>query len=184
MERPYLDKWKLYLLSEAKGPEKPPYFKNMYGSIFNITKANTKEVEETMSRILKQTVNIEIWDTNPIKISCNSSGGSILYVESIVNGKPTWERWNISRDMSYIWGSEGSKKYMFNYDKDWSYLRTALVDDSMKKKYFVHKNDDIPIKMSSQLMPMAGSQSSGDTFVELRPGTKAYEAVKHKVFKD
>ena len=183
MERPYLDKWKLYLLSEAKGPEKPPYFKNIYGSTKNAIKANLKEVAKTMSRILKQTVTIEIpnidgWGEN--FIACNNSKGEVIYVEYDEDGKHVWERRNWTAYMSYNWGTNGTQKYVWNYDKDWIYLRTAHVKDGMKKRYFVHKKDETPIKMNSQLME---PQSSGD-YVELRPGTKAYEAVKHKVFKD
>jgi hypothetical protein len=51
------------LLSE--GTEKPPYFKNIYGGIKNITPKNALEVEKTMSRILKV----------PVKLS-NGGGGS------------------------------------------------------------------------------------------------------------
>jgi hypothetical protein len=183
MERPYLNKWQQYLLSEAKGPEKPPYFKNIYGSTNNAIKANTKEVAKTMSRILKQTVTIEIpnmdaWPEN--FIACNNSKGEPIYVEYDEDGKCVWERRNWTADMSYDWGSKGSDKYIWNYDKDWHYLRTAHMEDGMKKRYFVIKQDESPIKMNSQLI---NPQSSGD-WVELRPGTKAYEAVKHKVFKD
>lgn len=185
MERPYLDKWKLYLLSEAKGPEKPPYFKNIYGSTNNVTKANAKEVAQTMSRILKQTVTIFI-PTDFESYSedfraCNNSKGEFIYIEYDRLGKQYWQRRNYSKENYYMWGTDGSEKTVNDYDKDWIYLRTALVDDGMKKKYWVAKRNNALIQMNSQLMK---PQSSGDAYVELRPGTKAYEAVKRDVFKD
>jgi len=181
VERPYLDKWKQYLLRE--GTAKPPYFKNLYGSTNNVTKANAKEVAKTMSRILKQTVTIEIptaesGDSEDFR-SCINSKRESVYKEYDRLDDVYWQQAFFRGDNSYYWGVDGQETIINDYDKDWTYSRE--VDNDGKKRYFVAKKDHTKLKMNRQLMD---PQFAGDDYVELRPGTKAYNAVKQDVFKD
>jgi hypothetical protein len=180
MERPYLDKWKQYLLRE--GTAKPPYFKNLYGGGINVTTANAKEVAKTMSRILKQTVYIEI-PTDFESYSedfraCINSKNERIYMEYDRLGDVYWRQAFFRGDNAYYWGSDGQETIINDYDKAWNYRRTA---ENGEKRYFVAKKDNTKLKMNRQLMD---PQLSGDSYVELRPGTKAYDAVKQDVFKD
>ena len=183
MERPYLDKWQQYLLREAKGPEKPPYFKNIYGGTRNVTTANAKEVAKTMSRILKQTVTIEI-PTDFESYSedfraCINSKGEVVYMEYARLSDQYWQQAYFKGDNSYQWGADGQETEIADHDKDWVYRRE--IEPNGKTKYFVARKDNTKLKMNRQLMR---PQDSGDSYVELRPGTKAYKAVKRDVFKD
>ena len=185
MERPYLDKWKQYLLREAKGPEKPPYFENIYGGIRNVTTANAKEVTKTMSRILKQTVTIKIpteADLDPGSNdfrTCINSKGEIIYKEYDRLGETFWQQAYFTDNNSYYWGVDGQHTVIDDYDKDWTYSRE--IEPNGKTKYSVARKDNAKLKMNRQLMR---PQNSGASYVELRPGTKAYNAVKRDVFKD
>jgi len=176
------------LLNEAKSSNsKPPYFKNIYGGTNNITIANAKEVAKTMSRILKQTVTIEIPTPTDYDIyiedfrACINSKGEVVYKEHDRLGEQYWEQAFFRGDNSYYWGIDGQAIHINDYDKDWNYLRTMWKQDGFKKKYFVIKKDHTKIKMNRQLME---PQNTDDSYVELRPGTKAYDAVKRDVFKD
>ena len=185
MERPYMNKWQQYLLSEAKGPEKPPYFENIYGGTRNVTTANAKEVAKTMSRILKQKVTIEI-PTDFESYSedfraCINSKGETVYMEYARLSDQYWQQTYFKGDNSYEWNADGQETEITDHDKDWVYRRTIWKEDGFKKRYYVSKKDNTKLKMNRQLME---PQSSGDSYVELRPGTKAYDAVKRDVFKE
>jgi hypothetical protein len=181
MERPYLDKWQQYLLREAKGPEKPPYFKNIYGGTLNVTTANAKEVAKTMSRILKQTVTIVIptdfESYSPSFRKCINSKGETVYMET----DQYWRQAYFKGDNSYYWGSDGQETVIADHDKNWDYRRIIWKEDGFKKRYYVSKKDNTKLKMNRQLME---PQYAGDVWAELRPGTKAYDAVKRDVFKE
>jgi hypothetical protein len=184
MERPYLDKWQQYLLSKAKGPEKPPYFKNIWGSLDNIGPGTEDDVTKTMSRILKQPVTLRF--TNPgstdtdYEVLCLDSDGAIVYVENAKSWNQT--KVDLTQGVSgnwYSWGSDGGSSIIRNHDKNWDYMRQTLKGD--KTRYFVIKKDSTKLKMNNQIME---PQSSPEEWAELRPGTKAYDAVKQDVFKD
>ena len=181
MERPYLDKWQQYLLREAKGPEKPPYFKNIWGSLKKIGPDTADDVTKTMSRILKQPVTLQFYNmgTPDYEVYCLDSDGAIVYDENAND----WRQ--IKMDFTqgsagnwYSWGPDGGESVIMNHDKTWNYKRTT---NAGKRKYFVYKKDGTKLKMNNQLM---AAQEFGEAWVELRPGTKAYDSVKRDIFKD
>jgi len=191
MERPYLDKWQQYLLCE--GTEKAPYFKNIYGGINKVTFANVKSVEKTMSRILKTPVTIEIPGQAVYKeLHAQAVDGSLIYTEYVNNAKLGGTGWELKRSYSInmvaIWGVENSIpwSYFYKSDKSWSYYK--IMQDG-KVSYLVHQdgrklsaNKNLrPFKTKiTELKPYEGDME----YMELIPGTKAYDAVKHNVFKD
>jgi len=182
MERPYLNKWKQYLLSEAKGPEKPPYFKNIWGSLKKIGPDTEDDVTKTMSRILKQPVTLRFnYEGSPdYEVFCLDSDGAVVYEETAKSWNQT--KVDLTQGISgnwYSWGSDGGSSIITNHDKNWDYIRQTLKGD--KTRYFVTKKDGTKLKMNNQIMK---PQSSPDEWAELRPGTKAYDAVKRDIFKD
>jgi hypothetical protein len=107
---------------------------------------------------------------------------------SILKVKPyTWKPTNIgdrliSRVIILIIGAvDGQETVIADHDKNWDYRRIIWKEDGFKKRYYVSKKDNTKLKMNRQLME---PQYAGDVWAELRPGTKAYDAVKRDVFKE
>jgi hypothetical protein len=195
MERPYLDKWQQYLLRE--GTEKAPYFKNIYGGINKVTFANVKSVEKTMSRILKTPVTIEIPGQAVYK-ELSARGGKFEYSEYVNDSHNGGTGWNIIKKFGpydynyYSWGVNNGIPYAIvnisDHDEKWDYVKHT---ESGKVSYLVrkhHGNNQVPIGPSVRPFKtkLTGDWLGdyGQLYAELIPGTKAYDAVKQKVFKD
>ena len=200
MERPYIDKWQQYLLRE--GTEKAPYFKNIYGGINKVTFANVKSVEKTMSRILKTPVTIEIPGQAVYKaLTAYAVDGSIFYTEYVNNAEYGGTGWEIHKSLSYVtaafWGVENSIPWSYFYKSDasidpnssgggWKYFK---IMQAGKVSYLINQYDR-KLSANKNLRPFKTKLTAlkayeGDmAFMELIPGTKAYEAVKRNVFKD
>ena len=176
------------LLNEAKTlNSKPPYVTWKFGKW---DKLNKTELERAMSKVLKTPVKMEV-RTNEFSgiklLSFENSAGKLIYEEwESATGSYGW-----SRHKHYANGDEdiegthldtvdhiGKEFYRYNFDKDWNYLKRI---DKTGTHYFVVKKSGKPIKFSNNLLE---PQSSNTDWVELRPGTKPYEAVKTKVFGD
>lgn len=162
------------LTSKPSGVEKPPYFKNLYGGIENITEKNKSEVEKTMSRILKTPVKVRITEYPHIEgISLDSSEDEYLELYN-----ETDNMWNLitiknkkgdRRDVIETY-SEGDEIYFIEtFDPEWIYIKKSHKNGG-NVFYYVQKQD--------------GSMIDGQEIVQLKPGTKAYNSVKTKVFKD
>lgn len=160
--------------SKPSGVEKPPYFKNLYGGIKNITEKNKSEVEKTMSRILKTPVKVRITEYPHIEgISLDSSEDEYLELYN-----ETDKMWNLitiknkkgdRRDVIETY-SEGDEIYFIEtFDPEWIYIKKSHKNGG-NVFYYVQKQD--------------GSMIDGQEIVQLKPGTKAYNSVKTKVFKD
>ena len=78
------------------------------------------------------------------------------------------------------YSSDGKYEYktISSYDKKWDYLREKQGNNI---DYYVIKKSGKPLAHSKNLMY---KNNSGDSWSQLRPGTKAYDAVKTKVFGD
>lgn len=168
---------------KPSGIEKPPYFKNLYGGTLNVTKDNKSEVEKTMSRILKMPVTLGFNDSNTsddFRDLVNSEG-KLVYMEYDRVGETYWERRKLTEKGDlYLWGVDGIAYYVDSFDSKWNYYKSADLNGG-NAKYYVAKKDNSMVKSKVNLVE---PQSSGDSYVELKPGTNAYNAVKTKVFGD
>jgi len=160
--------------SDPSGVEKPPYFKNLYGGIKNITEKNKSEVEKMMSRILNTPVKVHIPEYPNIDgISLRSSEDE--YLELYNETDKTWHLITIKnkkgdrRDYIETY-SNGDVIYIIEtFDPEWIYIKQSDTNGG-NVFYYVQKQD--------------GSMIDGQEGVQLKPGTKAYDSVKTKVFKD
>jgi len=160
--------------SDPSGVEKPPYFKNLYGGIKNITEKNKSEVEKMMSRILNTPVKVRIPEYPNIDgISLRSSEDE--YLELYNETDKTWHLITIKnkkgdrRDYIETY-SNGDVIYIIEtFDPEWIYIKQSDTNGG-NVFYYVQKQD--------------GSMIDGQEGVQLKPGTKAYDSVKTKVFKD
>tara|TARA_R110002126_G_scaffold248835_3_gene391627 strand:- start:2832 stop:3422 length:591 start_codon:yes stop_codon:yes gene_type:complete len=196
MERPYIDKWQQYLLRE--GTEKAPYFKNIYGGINKVTFANVKSVEKTMSRILKTPVTIEI-PGQAVYTELMADGGNLEYYEYVNDsdfGGTGWQIWkSFGRDgyNYYTWGVQNSIPYAMvgikTHDASWDYIKHT---EAGKVSYLIaHGQRNIaanknlrPFKTKLTGRGLDNLARYASDYMELIPGTKAYDAVKQKIFKD
>jgi len=165
---------------------KPPYIKNLYGGIYNVTPENKSEIEKTMSSILGQSVEVDNMDE--IKesgyVMFGLKGGDIwVYIEY---DKPNdaacrgcrFERNYNKNGVNYQWNDLGDKSiHNKNYDKQYDYYKTVVNGIT---KYYVGRKDNQTIKPSSQTYG-----STKDWYMaEIKPDTNTYKLVKSKVFKD
>ena len=176
------------LLNEAKAlNSKPPYITWKFGKW---DKLNKTELEQAMSGILKTPVKLNVVINDDLDGSLyleflNSSGDTI-YGE----WKGSGNRYGWARHKHYANGDEdiqstyldgtGLEKsfYRGHFDNDWIYLKTI---DATGIHYHVAKKSHKFIKFSNNIME---PQNTADSYVELRAGTTAYNAVKTKVFND
>jgi len=168
---------------KPSGVEKPPYFKNIYGGTLKVTKKNKSEVEKNMSRILKMPVTLGFndSDTSDDLRSLVNSKGNLVYIEYDRLGKTYWQRRKLTEKGDlYLWGVDGIEYMVDSFDSKWDYYKKSDLNGG-NAKYYVAKKDNSMVKSKVNLVE---PQSSGDSYVELKPGTNAYNAVKTKVFGD
>jgi hypothetical protein len=173
----------LKLLMEGALSRKAPYIKNTYGADIAKIKKSKTHIEEELSKILKQKVyinnNVDWKDGGYAFFSSkrNQSPTTMVYFEDVLRGhyehrKPTTKRGD-ETTVGYSSDGKYELKTIRSYDKKWAYLREKQGNNI---DYFVVKQSGKPIG--------SNPADSGDTWFPLRPGTKAYDAVKTKVFGD
>ena len=177
------------LLKEAKTlNSRPPYVTWKFGKWDML---NKNELDQAMTRVLKTPVKMDR-DLNPAEnddtriLDFKDSSGKTIYAEWETGlGRYGWKQYkhyangDVDIVESYLDGTGLQKSfYRRNFDKDWIYLKT--IDETGTRYHAVTKSGK-SIKFSNNIME---PQNSEDSFVELRPDTKAYNAVKTNVFKD
>jgi hypothetical protein len=183
------------LLNEAKTlNSKPPYVTWKFGNWDKLIKTDSAKLEQAMSKVLKTSVKLYP-DTDSdgyINISFKDKAGKYIYAEwkprdfdgNYIGGY-AWKRWkhyangDVDITETDLLGKGIEKNFFrYNFDKDWVYVKTI---DQTGTRYSVLKQDHTAIQFSNNIMD---KQTTPDSFVKLRPGTKAYNSVKTKVFND
>ena len=195
-----------------EGTEKPPYFKNIYGGIGKVTPKNAAEVEKTMSRILKKPVKLVNWDyemgdRSKLEVETPGISTGYIYYSEFVNsqefGGTGWKivKWLESARLA-TWGVQNGVPWSYYSTHDdainagiglgasksrWDYAKVMEAG----KTYYLVGNNDRKLANNANLRTfkpktfhLQWAANTVDPWFELIPGTKAYAAVKQKIFKE
>jgi hypothetical protein len=183
------------LLNEAKTlNSKPPYVTWKFGNWDKLNKTDSANLEQAMGKVLRTSVKLYLDKDidGYVSLEFKDKAGNLIYAEwkprdfdgNYIGGYG-WKRWkhyaNGDVDITETdLNGKGKEKnfFRYNFDKDWAYVKTI---DQTGTYYSVIKQDHTAIQFSNNIMDKQGEP---DSFVKLRPGTKAYNSVKTKVFND